>query len=292
MFTSQFNQPGKVQRNDGWWTLDGGNRLWNVVLTHTRTDSNGRKTHPWMAARYWWREHRRERHMCLLAAALITPTAITRSPLLSFDFMSYCRSLHLFNGSFLASPSLGGLLLHLLLLWFTSLETLALLLAQNGYQMHTAGIGVSWPQRTLSGYFHTWFSLPDDPCWQKRGVLIQQTLVATLLRDEWTASTVPLTLGKTSAAHTLYIMAWKYTSVAFWCDKFKPPILQCAEEQWFIIDVQDLKSTLAALFDKLVWEPLKSSVCLQTLFIRICCQTPLINIFAAHRAKIKEQIQC
>lgn len=47
---------------------------------------------------------------------------------------------------------LGGptLFLHLLLLWFTSLETLAALLAQNGYQMQAAGIGESWPQRKLS----------------------------------------------------------------------------------------------------------------------------------------------
>lgn len=61
---------------------------------------------------------------------------------------------------FLASPSLGGLVLHLLLLWFTSLETLALPLAQNGCQMHAAGIGESWPQRNLSQrmFFHRWFS--------------------------------------------------------------------------------------------------------------------------------------
>lgn len=47
---------------------------------------------------------------------------------------------------------LGGpvLFLHLLLLWFTSLETLAALLAQNGYQMQAAGIGESWPQTKLS----------------------------------------------------------------------------------------------------------------------------------------------
>lgn len=91
----------------------------------------------------------------IAASALITQTC-TRSVLLSFDLISCCWSLHLWNGSFSSPPSLGGLVLHLLLLWFTSLETLALPLAQNGYQMHAAGISESCPQRNLSKrmFFH------------------------------------------------------------------------------------------------------------------------------------------
>lgn len=53
------------------------------------------------------------------------------------------------NRAVVGYQPLGGLLLflHLLPLWFTSLETV--LLAQNGYQMQAAGIGESWPQRNL-----------------------------------------------------------------------------------------------------------------------------------------------
>lgn len=49
------------------------------------------------------------------------------------------------NMAFVGYPPLGGplLFLHLLLLWFTSMETLAVLLAQNGYQMQTTGMGES-----------------------------------------------------------------------------------------------------------------------------------------------------
>lgn len=47
------------------------------------------------------------------------------------------------NGAVVGYRPLGGPLpfLHLLPLWFTSLETLAVLLAQNGYQMQNVGIG-------------------------------------------------------------------------------------------------------------------------------------------------------
>lgn len=67
----------------------------------------------------------------------------------STELVQYISQLFPINRTLVGYRPLGGLLLvlHLLLLRFTSLEILAVLLAQNGYQMQAAGIGESWPQR-------------------------------------------------------------------------------------------------------------------------------------------------
>lgn len=87
-----------MQRNYGWWTLDGGNRDYEMWCWHTHTH---KRSLEWQAG-----DKENAAGKDITVAALITQTC-TRSGLLSFDLVSYCRSLHLWNGSF-SSLSFSG----------------------------------------------------------------------------------------------------------------------------------------------------------------------------------------
>lgn len=128
LFDSQFNQPGKVQKNYGWWTLDCGSRDCEMC-SHKRSLQ-------WQAG-----DKENAARKDITAAALTTQTC-TRSGSLSFDFMSYCRSLHLWNGSF-SSLSFSG--------WAASPPPLAVVYL---YGNSGAAAGTKWLPD--AGRWHRW----------------------------------------------------------------------------------------------------------------------------------------
>lgn len=177
MFASQCRLPGKVQGIYWQWTLEGEKRLRLAALTHTDTRAH---THARASPVAWCclcRLHGNKVIQCVSHSCYsnqiyctltlhLTGLLLERNSFMTGDgdnlhvLLSVTRTAavgciyqrRLTNRAPAGCRPLGGPVpfLHLLLLWFTSLETLAALLAQNGYQMQAAGIGESWPQRKLS----------------------------------------------------------------------------------------------------------------------------------------------
>lgn len=173
--------------DSGLWRMGRDEGMLANTHAHTRTHTlKQTQTHTWITGWYCLRllqgnkviqrKFRRKwqgyNHVCLTAATLIRCMlslhltwvlfkwyfTITASPMWErFNVhMCCCQWWDVYqcfvsNRAVVGYRPLGGLLLflHLMPLWFTSLETSELQLPQNGNQMQDAGKGESWPQRNL-----------------------------------------------------------------------------------------------------------------------------------------------